>query len=120
MNVDSCTRFNLSLNESSGEASLQAATQWAIYFYLQLIPRVWEYDEYVRTIMESTDFQFNALMVSSISSLISITMGQWKVRTFRFCVYHSLSLKGKELLYQEASSGKQQICYLFAATGKSI
>ena len=70
--LDCATRYDLSLDESGGEASLQSAIQWATYLSIQLAIAM-------QGIEESEDFTFKALCASGILGLISVSLGQVKV-----------------------------------------
>lgn len=62
----------MSLDESSGESSFQSALQWAAYLTIQLTIPLWDLEE-------NEEFKFNALYLSGLMGLLSLTAGQLKV-----------------------------------------
>ena len=75
---DSVTRFNLSLDESTSESAMQNAMQWSVYFLLQhVIGRSLLSSNVMK---ENESFKFNAMWVSGLTSTVSLTLGQMKVK----------------------------------------
>ena len=70
--LDSVTRYDLSINESSSESAWQSCLQWATYLVLQLHVRTEE-------VGDELDLTFNSLYISGLLSTFSLTMAQMKV-----------------------------------------
>ena len=70
--VECVTRYNLSLDESAGESSLQNSLQWAIYLVIQLVVGL-------SGVEEDTSFKFHALWFSGLMTTVALTLGQMKV-----------------------------------------
>ena len=63
----------MALEESVGEAAWQFLLQWL--FYLALVSSV------VKSDSPATEITFNSLVFSSIFSVVSLSLGQLKVKT---------------------------------------
>ena len=80
LTLDCLSRHDLSLNESSGEASIQSALQWSSYLFMQLIlALVCLHHDIDKASLEEVELRFDVLAFSGISSLFSLTMAQFKV-----------------------------------------
>merc|ERR1719483_499079 len=101
--LDSVTRFNLSLDESTSESAMQNAMQWSTYFLIQYA--IGQSLLSSNVMKENESFKFNAMWVSGLTSTVSLTLGQ---------------MKANKLLTEYQTTGAQQIVYGLACLASTI
>ena len=78
--ADSVSRHNLSLDEAASESSVQSAMVWSLYLSIQMAVVLTAQNLGIPTEdLEDPNFNFRALYVSGIFSIISLTNAQMKV-----------------------------------------
>ena len=114
--LESVTRFNLSIDESTCESSVQNSFQWATYLTIQLSV----FNRYDWRREEDATFQFNAMWLSGLMSTVALTLGQVKVRFQDDCHHNKLLilLQANKLLTEYQTTPLQQVVYAIACLGK--